>query len=401
MISKNSMLSNSQKYALVILFNQRLSPRQELMLRLLKKQGWFVKVIAWNRTDKILSRSPKHVPADEWQWVNLSSLTGSFMIVFKLFSLYSQIVNILSKEPENRLTIMTHLAILPIATLCKGKTIYDAAEMFAIDWCFYFPKLIQSLASRIFLFFEGVLSYFVDGILTVDSRGEWYKRHFEQWNRHVQAINNFPAVSDYPNTEEIGAFQSNYSGRKTVAFVGGLMREKGLLVAIDAAAEVKRHYPEVLFLFIGPMKDDLEQVEGLIRERHIGNQVRIASSMPYRKMMAHLVHAEIGLSLYQRALHYSLLSIGNGRKFFTYMQAGLAIVGPRFGEVGKAVELADCGMLVDTEDAGAVAGAILDLLDSPDKLQRCRQNARRAFETQYNWEMEEPKFLRFVEKIVD
>lgn len=120
------MFSNSQKYALVILFNERLSPRQELMLRSLKKQGWFVKVIAWNRTNRILSRLPKHVPVDEWKWINLPSLTGNITIVCKLFSLYYHIANILSKEPKNRLTIITHLAILPISVVCKGKTIYDA-----------------------------------------------------------------------------------------------------------------------------------------------------------------------------------------------------------------------------------------------------------------------------------
>jgi glycosyltransferase involved in cell wall biosynthesis len=226
------------------------------------------------------------------------------------------------------------------------------------------------------------------------------KKFYERWNRRVQVIWNVPSKLDDPDPKEVEAVKSAYSGRKTIAFVGGLMREKGLRVAIEAAAKVKPRHPEALFLFIGPMKDDRCQVEELISKKCVGDQIKILSSMPYRKMMAHLVHAEIGLALHQQQRIYPFVSTGNGRKFFTYMQAGLAIVGPQFSEVGKAVELADCGMLVDTEDAGAVSEAILDLLDAPEKLKRYKQNARSAFETRYNWEREEPKFLRFLEKVV-
>ena len=118
-------------------------------------------------------------------------------------------------------------------------------------------------------------------------------------------------------------------------------------------------------------------------------------------MLAHLRHAKMGLALYQNVAHYPLVSAGNGRKFFSYMQAGIPIIGPSFSEVGLAVRLAECGILVDTEKVNEVSMAINELLDRPETAARMAMNGRKAFLEHFNWEKEEQKFLSLVEKIAD
>ena len=386
-----------KRTVLFILFSSTLSPRHLLMIKALKLQGWRVSVIAWDRSGDATTNVLDCV--DDWRCIHLQAPTWNLKLLFKLPQYYLLLWKELSKRKTSSLLVVSHYMLLPFVIFCDGEKIYDAAEMYSIDMSFYFGPL-RHVVRPLLRLIEGVLVSRADGVLTVDSKSGWLKKFYERWNRRVQVIWNVPSKLDDPDPKEVEAVKSAYSGRKIIAFVGGLMREKGLRVAIEAAAKINDRYPEVLFLFIGPMKDDCGQVEDLISKKCVGDQIKILSSMPYTKMMAHLVHAEIGLALYQNKLHYNLVSTGNGRKFFTYMQAGLAIVGPQFSEVGKAVELANCGMLVDTEDAGAVSGAILDLLDAPEKLKRYKQNARSAFETQYNWEKEEPKLLRFLEKVV-
>jgi glycosyltransferase involved in cell wall biosynthesis len=81
------------------------------------------------------------------------------------------------------------------------------------------------------------------------------------------------------------------------------------------------------------------------------------------------------------------------------MQAGIPIIGPNFGEVGKAVTMADCGLLVDTENANEVSEAITRLLDRPDEASRMAANGRSAFLEHFNWEKERIRFLNLVETI--
>jgi len=108
----------------------------------------------------------------------------------------------------------------------------------------------------------------------------------------------------------------------------------------------------------------------------------------------------MGLALHQDHPYHRDLSAGNGRKFFAYMQAGIPIVGPMLGEVGKAVEIADCGILVDTKRADIVAGSIDYILDDPQEAWRLGRNGRLTFENRFNWEVESKKFKVFAAQVI-
>ena len=82
------------------------------------------------------------------------------------------------------------------------------------------------------------------------------------------------------------------------------------------------------------------------------------------------------------------------------MQAGVAIIGPRFEEVGKVIKIADRGLLVDTERAEAVAEAIDYLFSHPEERQRMADNGRKAFLERFNWEIEEKKLLSFLNHVM-
>jgi len=177
------------------------------------------------------------------------------------------------------------------------------------------------------------------------------------------------------------------------------MRKQGLRVALQAAALVKEQHPNALFLFMGPLKDDPEIVRELIQARHLESQVLFLEFMRYRKMLAHLRHARIGLLLYQPERNILYCGPGTGRKCFTYMQAGIPMVAPNFGEVGLLAKEENCGFLVDTTDAVEVARTITYLLDNPQEAAAMGGRGRRAFEEKYNWDREQDKYIQFIEGV--
>ena len=77
------------------------------------------------------------------------------------------------------------------------------------------------------------------------------------------------------------------------------------------------------------------------------------------------------------------------------MQAGIAVVGPSFKEVGLIVRSTGCGALVDTASAIEVSRAVFRLLEHPEQTQEMGGNGRKAFEERFNWEIEQNKLIKF------
>lgn len=385
------------RQATLLLFHTRLSPRHALMLRSLKRSGWRTAVVAWDRYGNTEVSVQDRDLVDNWHWIRVRApILGGVNLLLRLPLYYFYLLKFTSRLKKTDLWILCHYWLLGCTFFLSGKKIYDAPEMYAIDWSTRIPTL-RSIIKPVVSFFEGIFVSRVDGVLTVDSRGDWLERFYQRWNQNVQVVWNVPSKLDYPDMEEVQALKKEYSRWKIVSFIGGLKSEKGFRVAIQAAATVKETHPDALFLFIGFMKDDEENINDIIRAKSLENNISLLQWMPYREMLAHLHHARIGLGLHQQVAIYPFVSAGNGRKFFTYMQAGIPIIGPDFGEVGLVVKMADCGLLVDTENVDEVSEAIIELLERPRKAELMGANGRKAFLECFNWEKEEQKFLTFVE----
>lgn len=389
------------KKAVFILFYDKPSPRQNLFARAVEKRGYETVFIAWNRKGGAAISGALAMGGRDVKWVNVKAPTWSVKIVFALFGYYRGVLRALKEmggEPD--IVFITHLAILPLALFIRrSKKVYDSAELYAFGMSLYFGPL-AGIARQFISLVEGALTWFVDGVTVIDTKDGALANRLSWWNGNVQVVWNAPDKADDPDDGKVLTLKKEiYEGRKTVSFVGGLMKEKGLRVALEAASVVKKRHPDALFVFIGPMKDDRDEINRLIESLGVGESVRFFDFMPYRDMLAHAKNAQAGLALFQPVLHYSLISSGTARKYFTYMQAGVPMIGPVFSEAGKILKEADCGVLVDTCDPRAVAEAIIKLFDNPSEARRLGENGRRAFETRYNWDIEEPKFLRFLDRI--
>jgi glycosyltransferase involved in cell wall biosynthesis len=82
--------------------------------------------------------------------------------------------------------------------------------------------------------------------------------------------------------------------------------------------------------------------------------------LPHAEALARLAECDVGLVLFQPGEENHRLALPH--KLFDCMLAGLPVVAPAFAEeVAAVVREAGCGVLVDSADPGAVAGAIAAL----------------------------------------
>ncbi len=362
--------------------------------------GWRVTPVFWRR--KKVDDAGKPAPYA----VELDAPLNSPRLLLRIPSLWRGLWKLLD-ELSPTLILAGHLCLLPVALAwshAKGTgrvwVVYDALEYFPLELSFYFGRL-HRVAAPLLRMAENLGAALSSAVLTVDSRAGHVERRLKRWNKRITVIWNVPSLGENPSEEQVKRLADDYRGRRVIAFVGGLMKAKGFFVALETAALVKTVHDDAVFLFIGAMKEDREVVRALVRDLNIEHCTRFIEHIPYTEMLAHLRHCSIGLALHQKARVYPYVSAGNGRKFFTYMQAGIPVIGPKFGEVGEIVRLTDCGMLVDTTRPEAVAEAIRTLFKNPREARRLGQNGQRALTNVFNWERESVRLKRVLRDLTN
>jgi glycosyltransferase involved in cell wall biosynthesis len=361
--------------------------------------GYLVKTIFWKRENTTVEHSGKNLT------IHLPSKFNTASLLFVLPILWQDQLRLIEKVQPS-VIVVGHFVLLPVAFFWKFikkyrgvKIIYDAIEQFPQNlslYCGPFRKIVQPLL----LMIENLFVKFCSGVLTVDSKNDKIEKRFKCRNRYTLTTYNVPSISDDPTMNQIDRLKTDYETHNVVVFVGSLRKQNGFLTAIEAAAIVKDEYANALFLFIGTLMEDPEKIQKIIHSNHLDNYVKLLNHMPYSKMLAHVKCARVGLALYQKEALYEDLSLGNARKIFAYMQAAIPVIGPRFLEIGRIVDIANCGVRIDTSDSKLLADTIIRLLENADHSRRLGSNGRAAFERRYNWEIESIKFKTLVRQII-
>lgn len=174
-----------------------------------------------------------------------------------------------------------------------------------------------------------------------------------------------PAAPDY----EL-AVRLRIDGRKVFLYAGTHGLAQGLDVILDAAKATAD--PEILYVLAG---EGAEKEALVARAEKLGlTNVRFIPNQPKAVMPAllNLAYATI-IPLKRLELFKSALP----SKMFESMASARPIVAALWGEAAALVEAADCGVVVEPEDAAAVRGAVEKLAADPDLARRLGENGRR------------------------
>jgi glycosyltransferase involved in cell wall biosynthesis len=384
---------------LILSHYDRLSPRIEQEIQALSAEGYQIHMVSWARvceTDSSMmladvSREKVRYPAPR----------GTLELLFYLPGLYLKIFNKL-KGKSFEIVHCTHIMLLPAAVLWgrwrKARIIYDVYEFHLQETAERLPKLLRWLVPLLRRV-EAHLVQSVDGVLTIDSADNQLERYYRRFNGNVSVLYNVPDLSYSLDERKLKYLKCRYQNKKIVLYIGGLSIVKGALQAIEAAKLVVQRVPEAFFLFVGMFHGETEAVFWeRVAATMMEKKVEFIPWLPYNEMLHYVAVSKVGLALHQPVPRYHLLGRGNGRKIFTYMQFGIPIVAPMFGEVGQIVQEEECGILVDTTDPQQIANAIIYLLEHPEEARAMGKRGRKAIEEKYNWEIEKKKLLKVYQR---
>lgn len=143
-----------------------------------------------------------------------------------------------------------------------------------------------------------------------------------------------------------------------ITTLGHVRQIKGCDVLIHAAAEVCRLYPRALFLIAGENHEPPHYAElgNLIHTLGLSKNVRLLGGI---KEVSELLKLSQIFCLPSR-------SEGLSNALLEAMAAGLPSVATRVGGNPELIEEGRTGYLVDSEDSGAMARRIIDLIRSPE-----------------------------------
>ena len=210
---------------------------------------------------------------------------------------------------------------------------------------------------------------------------------------------------------------ADQDGSSRVLFVGRVSPEKGVHVLLEAFEEVVRRHPKAQLDIVGPrsacpreficeLSDDPKvaalasfydargyaaHLEDRLDSLHLREHVRWLGAVPYEQTPEHYRAADMVVN--------PSLSESLGRSLIEAMAAGKPVVATRVGGTVEIVEDGKTGLLVEADDAAAMADAICRLLADGDLRRTMGQAGRRRALDLFSWDRVAERVRLLYEKI--
>jgi glycosyltransferase involved in cell wall biosynthesis len=264
-----------------------------------------------------------------------------------------------------------HPDLIPAGLLLKlsgKKVIYDTREFYpdkilSMRWI---PAKLRSIISMAFGVYERITSTVWDHVLVADRYS-------------AKAFTGLPisVVPNYPLLTPVEHSAKRQGNKYKLIYVGGLSKERGLLVMLKLAELLRDQNVELEFMGTCPLAEDERRIRAVPNVRYLGNQ-------NLQAVYQHITEADLGLLLLQPVPAYFYAG-ENTLKLFEYMWCGIPLISSDFPNLRQIIEAAQCGICIDPCNAERVAVAIMDLLGQSRLRQQMGANGRDAVLEAYNW----------------
>ncbi|WP_375472341.1 glycosyltransferase family 4 protein [uncultured Nostoc sp.] len=186
-----------------------------------------------------------------------------------------------------------------------------------------------------------------------------------------------------PLPKEDNAFRTahNLNGKFVVLYSGNIALTQGLESVVKAAS-VLRHIPSIVFVIVGEAKG-LQRLQQECLDCGADN-VLLLPFQPRKDLPQMLAAADIGLVVQKK----NVVSFNMPSKIQVLLASGGALVAsvPDNGTAARAIRQSGGGVIVPPEDPQALAKAILDLYQNPEKVKTLGYKSRQYAVEQYAFE---------------
>jgi glycosyltransferase involved in cell wall biosynthesis len=266
---------------------------------------------------------------------------------------------------------------------------YDASEPNGLQIRIQFPGFVGTVMSRVINRVEGTLAARAVAVFTVNSSDGTPFDRLARYNSNTVILENVPKISEFAVDSDISPIDS---GKKTLIYVGGVSERKGGDMMIESMVHIVEDHPDAQLVIIGGGSDAyMAHLRDRIETLGINEQVSLLGQVDYERVPAYLAEATIGYQLYQPDPWTSRSKASS--TIFRHMGSGLPVVVTDLPGLGKLVDDLECGITVPVDDPYIIGTAVSDLLADKDRVKTLGTNGRRQVEKQYNWEVEEERFL--------
>ncbi|MTJ08370.1 glycosyltransferase family 4 protein [Anabaena sp. UHCC 0204] len=186
-----------------------------------------------------------------------------------------------------------------------------------------------------------------------------------------------------PLSKEDNPFRAvhNLKGKFVVLYSGNIALTQGLETVIKAAAKL-RDIPDIAFVIVGEAKG-LQRLQQECLDFGADN-VLLLPFQPRQELPQMLAAADVGLVVQKK----NVISFNMPSKIQVLLASGRALVAsvPEEGTAFKAIKKSGGGILVAPEDPQALATAILELYQKPEKVQELGDKSRQYAVDNYAFE---------------
>lgn len=214
----------------------------------------------------------------------------------------------------------------------------------------------------------------------------------------TKVVANANSVKDYPGCTLVQNFPRidpaipptprNFptDEKPLLVYVGQMSINRGALVYLDLAADLKERGREFHMALIGEYTDPVgQQIGRRVADLAIDDVVTVTGRMNWLEAMKHVSNAQVGLCLLQPIPNYqSCLST----KIIEYMMLGTPVLASDFDCWRPFVEGERVGLMVDPTDRARIVDACEALLSDPQELQAMSQRGQTAVQEKYHWQNE-------------
>lgn len=264
--------------------------------------------------------------------------------------------------------LLTGLAL----RLVGRRVIYDVHDDYQASFETRLKKrpLLRPWIPTLWWFFEKVSSRFFSKI-TVADRHLAAKFHFCK----PKLFGNFPRIDFAPKPANPKSDTFN------VLYVGGVTRQRGLAVALEAIRKIARK--DIQFHVVGSCPD-----RQLQQDLESEPTVKLHGRVTWTDLPQFFSKSHVGLALYQPLPAFLYCPGENAVKIIEYMAFGIPVITSNFPGLSKFVDEHDIGLTVDPTDPDKVAECLERLYQNPREREAFAKKARAAFEFQFNWELQ-------------
>lgn len=289
------------------------------------------------------------------------------------------------------------LLVTPWLRLLTGKpTIYDVHEAYPefIQVKDYLPAWVRVPVAWAFRWAEPLLSILQSGLFFADDQ---IAGTFEHVDRPKATLFNFPSESFV--RDAIAATRHPDRHEPVVIYLGGLERNRGSSLMLEAFARVLMDVPDARLLIVGHlMPPGLEdEVRAHAARLGIDGCLVLTGRVPFEEVGRHLCRASVGWIPWQPVAKNQK---NIPTKLFEYLAYGLPVVSSDLLSTRPFLGKGDCGLLVRAEDPGAHAEAIVRLLQEPTEASAMGRKGQDMVSSRYNWGHMEPRLLAVVEALL-